>query len=214
MDVQVAQGPIANLGAVFDSSLNMSAQVSKMVKTASFHLRNIGRVRKRLTTDATKKVVQSLVISRLDYCNALLCGVSDQSLSRLQRVQNNAARLITKTSRRDHITPILVQLHWLPIRVRIDFKILLLVYKTLHGKAPKYICDLLNDYQPRRQLRSMANDLLEEPKANLVSSGDRAFSVYAPRLWNKLELNIRQSDSVESFKSKLKSHLFQATHLL
>ena len=116
---------VGNLGAVFDPNMNMSAHVSKGIKSANYHLRNIGKIRKFLNTDTTKSAIVSLVTSRLDYCNGLLCGITDELLCRLQKVQNNAARVVSGSKKYDHITPVLKDLHWLPIRKRIEFKILL-----------------------------------------------------------------------------------------
>ena len=209
--VHVTDGPIGNLGVMFDTTLSMSAQINKMVKTSSFHLRNIGHVRKRLTESTAKQLVQSLVISRLDYCNNLLCGLPSEMLAKLQLVQNNAARLITRTKRREHIryiTPVLTKLHWLPIKSRIDFKILLLVFKAINDKAPDYIRSLLVDYNPRRALRSANKDLLVVPRTAMRTVGDRAFSVYAPRLWNTLPSDIRNAKTISNFKAKLKTYLF------
>ena len=206
--VHVTDGPIGNLGVMFDTTLSMSAQINKMVKTSSFHLRNIGHVRKRLTESTAKQLVQSLVISRLDYCNNLLCGLPSEMLAKLQLVKNNAARLITRTKRREHITPVLTKLHWLPIKSRIDFKILLLVFKAINDKAPDYIRSLLVDYNPRRALRSANKDLLVVPRTAMRTVGDRAFSVYAPRLWNTLPSDIRNAKTISNFKAKLKTYLF------
>ena len=85
--VPVLNEPIGNLGAVFDLNMNMSAHVSKGIKSANYHLRNIGKIRKFLNTDTTKSAIVSLVTSRLDYCNGLLCGITDELLCRLQKVQ-------------------------------------------------------------------------------------------------------------------------------
>ena len=144
--VQASNEPIGNLGAVFDPSMNMSAHVSKVVKSANYHLRNIGRIRKYLTTDSARNAVVSLVTSRLDYCNGLICGITEELILKLQRVQNIAARVITRTKKQDHIAPVLNNLHWLPIRRRIQFKILLLVYKCMCGIAPFYLKEALTEY--------------------------------------------------------------------
>ncbi len=104
-----------------------------------------------------EKVVHAFVSSRLDYCNALYLGVSQASLSYLQLVQNSAARLLTGTKKRDHITPLLISLHWLPIRYRIQYKVLLYIFKSLHGFAPEYVSDLISLHQPLRSLRSRIN---------------------------------------------------------
>ena len=123
-------------------------------------------------------------------------------------VQNSAARLLTNTKKRDHITPILAALHWLPVSYRIDFKILLITFKALHGLAPSYIKDLLVPYKPERNLRSANKALLETPEVNLVTQGGRAFSARATVLWNTLPTGLRFADSVSSFKSRLKTHLY------
>ena len=207
--VPVTFKPIRNLGAIFDPRLDMVAQVGKTVKTAAFSLRNIGRVRNLLTEDTAKQVVQSLVLSRLDYCNALLAGLPNTLIDRLQRIQNSAARLVSKTPKRHHITPVLKDLHWLKVKYRIDFKILLLVFKTYQGMAPGYICDLLIPYKPSRTLRSGDKSQLAQPRSHRHTLGDRAFSIYAPRVWNALPLEIRQSPSVASFKKRLKTFFFR-----
>ena len=200
--VNIAQEPIRNLGVMFDSLLSMACQVNKMTKSANFHLRNIGLIRNKLTESSTKYLVQSLVISRLDYGNSLLCGISGEQASKLQAVQNRAARLITLTKKRQHITPVLKSLHWLPVVTRVDFKVLLLIYMSLNRLAPQYVTDLLSEYQPPRMLRSSALALLTVPKSR-ISFGARAFSVYGPRLWNTLPLHIKQARTVNSFKKSL-----------
>ena len=207
--VKILDIPIGNLGSVFDPSMNMAAHVSKAVKSANYHLRNIGRIRKYLTAESTKGAVISLVTSRFDYCNGLLCGIPEELICKLQRVQNNAARVITLTKKYDHITPVLKELHWLPVRKRIEFKILLLAYKCLHGTAPSYLREMLKEYVPPRTLRSTSKNLLCEPRTNMKTYGDRSFSACAPKLWNELPNNIRAAGSVAIFKRQLKTHLFK-----
>ena len=123
--------------------MNMSADLSKVIKFANYHLRNIGKLRKFLNTDTTKSAIVSLVTSRLNYCNGLLYGITDELLCRLQKVQNNAARVVSGLKRYDHITPSLKDLHRLPIRKRIQFKIQLLTFKLMQGCAPVYLRELL-----------------------------------------------------------------------
>ena len=205
-DVSVASEPVRNLGAMFDSQLIMATHVKSVVKKSSFHLRNIGKARRVLTEDATKTVMQSLVMSRLDYCNALLIGIQQDLIAKLQRLQNSAARIVSRTRKYEHITPVLIKLHWLPIKFRIQFKVLLLVYKALNGLAPKYIKELLVPYKPRRHLRSEAKGLLDEPRTRLK------FSISAPRLWNALPQHLKDSTSCQAFKKCLKTHLFRLAH--
>ncbi|KAK6179717.1 hypothetical protein SNE40_012018 [Patella caerulea] len=194
-----------NIGAIFDSNMNMECQINNICKTGYFHLRNIGKIKKYISIDATKSLIQALVISRLDNFNSLLSGVPKKSLDKLQKLQNSAARLITGSSKFNHITPILFNLHWLPIAYRIDYKILLLTFKCLNGLAPVYLSQLLNQYQPNRQLRSSSDNwLLCESNAK-SSAGERSFAVKAPKLWNKLPLTVRSCESLQTFKSNLKT---------
>ena len=130
-------------------------------------------------------------------------------MARLQLVQNAAARLLTKTNKRSHITPVLASLHWLPVSFRVHFKILVLTYRALHGQAPKYISDLVSRYVPGRALRSADQGLLEVPFSRLKTKGDRAFQVIAPTLWNTLPQALRAAPSVYIFKSQLKTLLFE-----
>ena len=142
-----------NLGVTMDSRMTMDRYISSMVSTSSMYLYNIGRIRKYLTRDATKTLIQSLVTSRFDYANSLLYGLPNNTLQRLQRTQNNAARLVTKTKRREHITPVLKELHWLKINERIEFKVIILAHQALYGSAPDYLQAMINPYTPNRQLR-------------------------------------------------------------
>ena len=130
----------------------------------------------------------------------------------MQRVQNAAARLVTSTPRYCHITPILYELHWLPVKFRINFKLLLITFKALYGMAPNYIADLLNiKKKGNYSLRSNDSIMLEYPKEkSLRSFGDRSFSVAATKLWNELPEDIRNISSINVFKTALKTHLFKS----
>ena len=138
---------------------------------------------------------------KLPYCMAY----------QLKHVQNAAARLVTLKRRHDHITPVLFNLHWLPVNQRIIFEILLITYKALNNLAPSYICDLLISYTPSRQLRSSSRHLFVSPSYNLKIYGARSFSVAAPTLWNALPCEIRNVPSVSLFKNRLKTFLFKIT---
>ncbi|KAL0153117.1 hypothetical protein M9458_051573 [Cirrhinus mrigala] len=153
-------------------------------------------------------LVHAFMTSRLDYCNALLGGCPASSINKLQIVQNAAARVLTRSRKYDHITPILKSLHWLPIRFRISYKIALLTYKALNGLAPAYLTSLLPRYNPSRSLRSQNSGLLVVPRIAKSTKGGRAFSHLAPKLWNSLPDNVRGSDTLSLFKSRLKTHLF------
>jgi hypothetical protein len=209
-NTSVSTSPKArNIGAIFDKHMNMEDHITSVCQAANYHIRNIGKIRRYLTRDATEKLVHAFVSTKLDYTNSLLVGLPKKQLAKLQRVQNTAARVVMRVRKHDHITPVLKALHWLPIPQRIDFKILLLVFKCLHGLAPTYLRDLLKQYTPARTLRSTNSYLLQVPKSRLKSYGDRAFPIVGPRLWNALPLNIKNCETITSFKSALKSHLYK-----
>ena len=201
-----------NLGVIFDQNLNMDQQITKTCQAANFHLRNIGSIRHYLTDTAAAQLVHSLISSRLDYCNSLLTGIPDYQLDRLQRILNNAARIVCRLRKSDHISQSLKDLHWLPVQQRIKFKISLLTYKCLHGKAPEYLSDLLQAYSPPRVLRSSNQKLLSVPRFNLNTYGGRAFSYIAPTEWNDLPCDVRNCDNIDSFKTKLKTYLFRSAY--
>ena len=138
-----------------------------------------------------EKIIHAFIFSRLDYCNSLLSGITQKSLFRLQLVQNAAARLLTGFNRQHHITPILASLHWLPVHFRIDFKILLIIFKACLGLALSYITEILTLYEAACSLRSSGGALLAVLKSRFKSKGDRAFAIRAPRLWNNLPEEIR-----------------------
>jgi len=215
---------VTNLGVKLDSDFNLEKQINSVVKASFFQLRQITKLKPFLSFKDLERVIHAFITTRLDYCNSLYVGVNQATLYRLQIVQNAAARLLTGTRKREHIMPVLASLHWLPVCFRIQFKILLFVFKSLHGQAPAYIDDLLMMHAPLRSLRS-ADDLLmmhaplrslrsadqlllAVPRTRLKNRGDRAFSVVAPRLWNDLPICVRVAPSVETFKSRLKTHLY------
>ena len=118
-------------------------------------------------------------------------------------------RLITDSRKYEQITPILKQLHWLPIDERIKYKILLLTFKALSDLAPIYIGDMLCKYAPSRRLRSSSNKLLQVPSSKLKTHCERTSLDAAPKLWNSLPNLIRQCSSLESFKTEIKTFLFE-----
>ncbi len=142
-----------SLGVILDSNLSFENHISHVTKTAFFHLRNIAKLRNMLSVSDAEKLVHAFMTSRLDYCNALLGGCPASSINKLQIVQNAAARVLTRSRKYDQITPILQSLHWLPIKFRISYKILLLAYKALNNLATAYLTNLLSRYNPTCSLR-------------------------------------------------------------
>ena len=198
-----------NIGVFFDDALSMNNQVQHICRVAYFYIHCSGKIRNLLDRKTTEIMIHSYVTSRLDNGNCLLYGISDHLLTKLQRAQNAAARLITKTRKHDHITAVLINLHWLPIKQRIEYKLLLLTFRSLHGLAAPYLSDLLIRYQSTRALRSADALLLEVPRCRLRTQGEKTFSSAAPRLWNNLPVAMRATDSLSSFKKQLKTLLFK-----
>ena len=185
-----------NLGVWFDASLTMSTHVNKTSSSAFFYLYNIRHIRKFLSRQHTETLIHAFITSRLDYCNSLLYGLPDTTLCKLQRIQNACARLIYNSSKFCHITPLLKELHWLPIRQRIAFKLLLITFKSLHRLAPIYLTNLIKVAQPSRyNLRSANNGIcLSYPRLKSKKTlADRSFVIAAPTLWNNLPADIPQN---------------------
>ena len=202
---------IKNLGCWWNATFTMDTQVDYIVRICNFQLRKINRIKKYLTPAAVKTLVQSLVISRLDYGNAMFAGAQDYLIKKLQRVQNTAARVITGLGKYDHITMTLYELHWLPVEKRIQFKILLLTFKALNGLAPSYISDLLVLFSQPRHLRSRGQSHLAPPHTKR-GYGDRCFTVVAPQLWNEIPDSVKFVANVGAFKCQLKTHLFRIAY--
>ena len=155
--------------------------MNNLCRTASLAIRNIGRIRKYLDQPSTERLVHAFVSSKLDYCNSVFYGLPAKQLSKLQRLENSATRLVTKAQRRDNITPVLRQLHWLPINQRIVFKVLHIIFKIINGYALSYLSSSLESYKPKCALRSATKRLLIVPTSSTTTYGDRAFSIAAPK---------------------------------
>ena len=187
----------------------MKEQVNNVCKSTFLKLRNISHIRKYLSKETTVMLVHGFITSNIDYCNSLLSGLPMSVLKKLQMVQNAAAKLVVKARKFDHVTPILKELHWLPISYRTQCKILLLTYKCLKGEGPEYLCNMLRPVRAMRSLRSSSKNVLMVPRTKLVTCGERAFSVIAPVLWNELPIGVKSIENLQFFKRKLKTHLFK-----
>ena len=208
VQIRCANG-VKNLGVIFDESLSFNQHIRDISKSSLHKLRNLRLIRKHFSQRNFEILVHSFITSRLDYCNSLFSGISRSALRPLQVVQNYAARVVLKRSKFEHSAPLLFQLHWLPIQRRIDYKILLITYKACNNLAPAYITSLLIPANTLERLRSAEDtSLLHIDITNNVTMGDRAFSVYAPKVWNTLPRVLRDAPSLNQFKSLLKTYLF------
>jgi hypothetical protein len=189
---------VRNLGAYLDPELTMERHVNNIVRNGYYHLRRIARISCHLDHESRAKAVVAFVSSCLDCHNGLLTGATQKQLRRLQVLQNNAARLVTRSPRHCHITPILSQLHWLPVKERIIYKILSLVHGALYmPNSPSYIRELCRPPPSMRTLRSSANRTLAVQRTH-KKVGDAAFSVAACKSWNSLPPELREIPSKET----------------
>ncbi|CAH3131904.1 unnamed protein product [Porites lobata] len=182
----------------------MSFHINNIVKVAFYHLRNIAKIRKYINVTTAEVLVHAFINPKVDFCNSLLHGLPKYGgghwgyeISKLQSVQNAAARVIACLRKFDHISDTLKELHWLPVEPGIIFKINLICFKILNNLAPDYLVDLIPVYEPARYLRSSSDKwrLVIKPY-NLKTYGLRAFSVIAPILWNDLPIDIRSINDV------------------
>ena len=201
---------VRNLGVIFDETLCLSPHVSTMCQKMFFDMKQISFFRKYMSLNVTTQLMVSLVLTKLDYCNSLLAGIPIYLIEKLQKVQNCAARICLKKRKYDYAKPLLQELHWLPVKERIDYKILNICHSFFHGQVPHYIIDILHTKEHNRTLRS-SNDkfILEKPKTNLITYGDRSLAYYGPNIWNVLPLEVREIKDKLKFKKVLKTHLFQ-----
>ncbi len=196
--------PAINLGVLIDDKLNFSDHIAKTF-FSRFALYYIRKIRPFLSEHATQLLVQALVLSRLDYCNALLAGIPASSIKPLQLIQNAAARLIFNEPKRTHVTPLFINLHWLPIAAHIKFKALMFAYRTTSDSAPLYLNSLLQTYMPSRSLSSASERRITVPSQRDTKS--LYFSLTVPTWWNGLPNSIRASESLSIFMKRLKTHL-------
>src|SRR6218665_1839380 len=188
----------------------MSKHIGSVTKACFFHFRRIRQIKRCLSEYGLYVLVQALVLSRIDYCNLVLYGLPNSTFSPLTSVIHSAARLVKNLSPRDHLAPSLRQLHWLPIKARISFKICLLMFKVKSCSAPLYMSSLVTPctaLESRRGLRSASKEDFVVKRTNL-QFGNRMFEVAGPAEWNSLPEPIRRSSSINIFKTKLKTYLF------
>ncbi len=197
-----------NLGVMIDDQLTFSHQISKAARSCRFSLFNVKKIMPFLSEPASQLLVQALALFRLDYCNALLAGLPASSIKPLKLIHNAAARLIFNEPKRMHVTPLFINLHWLPIAARIKFKALMFDYKTTSGSAPLYLNSLLQTYVPSRSLRSASERRFIVPSQKGTKSLSQTLKLNVPIWWNDLPNSIRAAESLPIFKNRLKTHLF------
>ena len=200
---------VKNVGVWLDNQLNFNKHVNKVVSQCYLHVKNIGRIRSILSKDHTEMLVHAMISSTMDYCNSLLINISKSNMYKLQKVQNAAARLVVRCSRRTSMSKVLRDLHWLRVESRIIFKVLLLVYKCVNGQCSENLKIKYKTHNCRPE-----EYLMLEVKHVKTKYGRRTFDYVGPRLWNALPLDVRTEENVEEFKKKVKTILFNGTEEL
>ena len=187
-------------GVTFDKNyFNFRQHISQTCRCCFYHIRDLCRIRRYMSLSVAKTIATTLVSSRLDYCNSLLHNIAIKDITKLQRVQNCLARVVTRSPRFSRSVPLLKSLHWLPVRYRIIFKICTITYQA-------YLHSVLTPPRQPRQLRSSG---LLSVKTN---AGTRAFSVAAPTLWNSHPDSVKSARNIASFRRNLKTYLFKMAY--
>ena len=186
------------LGVILDNELSFNKHITQVVQTCFGFLRKLHSIKHFLTQDHLKSLVCSYIFSRLDYCNSLFYGISVANITKLQHVQNCSARLILKKGNFLSLDNVFLKFHWLKVKERILYKLLLIVHKCLHLQAP--LNQLFTYAEADRGMK------LRETRVK-SKFGDRSFSHIGPKLWNLLPKEIRYEHNTVIFKKVLKSFL-------
>ena len=190
-----------NLGFILDSKLSMKKYVIKICQTAYFKLKRISSICRFLTEDATKTLVTSCILSRLDYCNSLLMSTPNSVNQTLPKIQNFAARLVLLAPHHHHSTSLLEKLHWLPISERIKYKVACMCFSAINGSGPAYLSELLHVCTPSRTLHSSSDTrMLEIQQYKCKTHGFCTFSCFGPYIWNSLPQDLRHCSTCHLLK--------------
>ena len=210
----VFETSVIDLGAVIDEELKMDAHVGRITRSCFYQLRQIRTIRQSLSDSAIRTLIHSFVVTRIDYCNSVLSGITAVQTERVQRILNAAARLVLRIPKFAPVSMLIRDnLHWLPAVQRIKFKILQLVANCIHQRAPLYLqelCVLVSAVPGRRHLRSADQFCLLLNRCRLSSMQRRGFAVAGPLAWNDLPVAVRVSiaRNRNSYRTLIKTHLF------
>ena len=197
------------------SNICIDEEYRHIARTCYFELRRLTSIRRFLTSTATATHVSAFVLSRIDYCNSLLFGSAHDVTSHLQRIQNYAARVILRLPKSSSITIHLKSRHWLPVNVRVTYKIACLCYHCHSSTAPSYVTGMLHRkpmHTRKTRSSSCTMPLLNRPAHSKATLGDRSFSFASSSVWNSIPNDVRCAPSLSSFMSRLKTYLFRSVY--
>ena len=196
-----------------DSKFKNDAYIKKICSTCFLYLQKIIKVWHLMDKKTAQVVVQTLVLSRIDYCNALMMGSAEYQINRLQRIQNMACRVICSVRKYKSITDHLKDLHWLQVQEWIAFKICIFMFKCFRNTAPEYLTGLIRfDRNHNRNLRSNLKHLAQVPRSTNVQTSMSGFSIVGHKLWNDLPVAVRVKENIKEFKAALKTLLFKESY--
>jgi hypothetical protein len=198
---------VRDLGVYMTNTLNFDHHIQKKCQIAHVQLRNLKQIRRHLSQKSTESLVHGLVHSHIDFCNGLFADIPSYQIDKLQRVQNHAARLVTNASFDQPSANLLKQLHWLPVRARIMFKIIVTVFRIVNNTSPNYLKEMFLQSKSRYRLRSRSDRNFIVPRRR-TKLADRSLAVVGPKLWNELPNDLKNICSELEFRRKLKTHLF------
>ena len=201
---------IKYLGGWVSALLSFKTHIFKKCQAAVVNLVKIPNIMKYLTEGTTKTLLLVLVLSYLDYANAILAGLPECNSNKMQRIENITTKLAMKARKHDSTTTALKKLHWLPIRARIEHKLLTLIYKCLQGSAPQYLRELIKEEKPRRYGLQSSSEYkhLHVPRTARKTLAARSFSAKGTVLSSKFPANTRKHKTLNTFKSNLNTYLF------
>ena len=204
---------VKNLGIFLDAELKHSIHINKLTSSSFNTLRNISRIRCHLGQETTKILVQALILSKLDYCNSLLLRIPKYNMAKLQRIQNMSCRMIYQLPKYSTIGTYLAKLHWLKMQELIVYKVATIILKCINNIAPAYLSEMVTSQPPHtRGLRSSNKGTLYTTRSRTEFVHSSSFKSMGPRIWNNLPTNIKNSHNIDTFKTRLKTHLFRISH--
>lgn len=197
---------VTDMGVGFDSELSFDDHIIKTVSTCMSRLGQINRVKHAFDKKTLIMVINTLVFSKLFYCSNVWCNTSEKNLRKLQCVQNFACRVVCDARKFDHVTPLLRELRWLPVKDKLYYRLAVMTFKCLTGCAPKYLASQFIKRGNVSKRNTRSSQLLNIPLCR-TATGQRSFYYRSVTLWNNLDNSLKLSSSLDIFKRHLRNSL-------